>query len=295
MLVDAGFDWSPGLKALKRALKGAGVRRNELNHIVVTHAHVDHLGGAGEVRDRWGGTVYLHPEEAQLNHLPSTDELLPWYRREGLPDRLVEDYREEFGEGGAHFEVPAETEPMTEERQLQVGAFQFEVIVCPGHSPAQTVLFEPNHGWLFAGDEILTANSFNVYDNSNQANHDPLGQYLEGLQQFSSLEDVEDVRYLLPAHGMPEPGDKLSDRVHKIEDYQIERADRVRRQLHDQPATAYEITCRLAPEAGPPEYDLEVIRRTMNEVLICLRYLERRSSVSSSEENGTRVWYTSSA
>ncbi len=288
MLVDVGFDWSPGLKALGRALKSIGLGRDDLDYLVVTHAHIDHVGGAPPVQERWGGTIYLHPEEAELKHIPPTDERLAWYGRGGLPERLAEDYREEFGEGGPHFEVPDEFEPLTETTTLTVGDLRFDVLVCPGHSPAQTVLFEPDRGWLLSGDQVLAADSFIIYDDSNRARHDPLGQYLEGLSRF---EEMEGVRYLLPAHGRPETGEVLPERVERIRSFLGGRADRIERQLEDEPGTAYEIVCRLEPDAGPPEYDLDAVRRSMDEVLICLRYLQARGRARPREADGTVTWH----
>lgn len=288
MLVDAGFDWSPGLKALGRALKSIGLGKDELDHVVVTHAHIDHVGGAGPVRERWGGTVHLHPEEAELKHIPPTEERLAWYGREGLPDRLAEDYRDEFGEGGPHFEVPDAFEPLVAGDPFTVGDLQFELMVCPGHSPAGIVLFEPERGWLLSGDHILAADSFIIYDDSNRARHDPLGQYLDGLDRFAGMEGI---RYLLPAHGPPEPGGVIPERLEKIRSFLEGRAARIERQLEDAPGTAYEVVCRLEPDAGPPEYDLDAVRRSMDEVLICLRYLQERGRAREREEDGTVTWH----
>ncbi len=65
VLVDAGL---PGTAPkVGEALARAGCGWRDLKLVVVTHAHVDHAGGAAEVRERSGAPVVAH--EAELEHL----------------------------------------------------------------------------------------------------------------------------------------------------------------------------------------------------------------------------------
>ena len=65
-LVDTGIDTRPARDALRAAAAEVGVTRESLKYVVLTHAHPDHYGLAGPVRDWSGAAVALHEEEERL-------------------------------------------------------------------------------------------------------------------------------------------------------------------------------------------------------------------------------------
>ena len=87
--------------------------------VVLTHAHVDHVGGVAGLVQRYGIPVYLHAAD------------LPLY--------------ENAAEHGAMFGVPVEAPPMPDHwlehgQSLSFGSIEFEVRHAPGHSPGGVVL-----------------------------------------------------------------------------------------------------------------------------------------------------------
>ncbi len=106
--------------------------------LVVTHGHIDHVGGAGAVTDRFGLTTYVHPDDdfltldpvAQLRMLfgmvPPGDYAPP-QRRVGLAD----------GE------------------RLSVGGVELEVLHTPGHTPGHCCFLLADEGVLFSGDQLF--------------------------------------------------------------------------------------------------------------------------------------------
>jgi glyoxylase-like metal-dependent hydrolase (beta-lactamase superfamily II) len=127
LLVDTGFPWAA--RPLRRTLRDLGVAAR-LSHVVNTHSHEDHVGNNDVVAEVTSAQILVHPAAVPMVRWPAE---VPWYR--GFM----------FG-------------PLTGSRvaalgdRLQAGSFCFEVVATPGHTADHVCLFEPDRGWLFAGD-----------------------------------------------------------------------------------------------------------------------------------------------
>jgi glyoxylase-like metal-dependent hydrolase (beta-lactamase superfamily II) len=64
VVVDAGYPRSP--RRVADALQRNGVAPSEVSLILITHGHLDHLGGAAELRDRLGAPIALHRLDADI-------------------------------------------------------------------------------------------------------------------------------------------------------------------------------------------------------------------------------------
>lgn len=106
----------------------------EVDAILLTHAHFDHIGALEEIRRKTGADVYLHPKEAD------------W-----LGDPMLNGSHKLVGE-------PITASPadhFLEEGPMDVGLFRFEVIHTPGHSPGSVSFIFPEHVFLFSGDALF--------------------------------------------------------------------------------------------------------------------------------------------
>lgn len=189
LVVDTGL----GIVPLDAAVPGLSAR-DPL--VVVTHAHLDHAGGASAFE-----RVLAHPAEdldhprAASLHGPTELDLL------GLHDPAI---RAEVGEWlisavpHAGFDVeayevvpPAETVAVGDGDVLDLGDRSLTVLHLPGHSPGSIVLLDERDGLLFSGDVVYDDD---LYDDMDGA--DPV-VYRRSLERLLTL----DVRRVLPGHG----------------------------------------------------------------------------------------------
>jgi glyoxylase-like metal-dependent hydrolase (beta-lactamase superfamily II) len=127
-LVDPGGD----VDRLLAAVEKAGVK---LDKLLLTHAHLDHVGGTLELARGLGLPVH-GPQEGDafwLDALPDQARMFGFPPAEAFrPDRWLHD---------------GDT--------VELGQLRFQVIHCPGHTPGHVVFFEPESRHAFVGDVLF--------------------------------------------------------------------------------------------------------------------------------------------
>lgn len=116
MLIDAGVGDPRHLDAIAAELERRAAR---LARVLVTHAHVDHIGGAAAIAARWPGAVFAK---------------IPWPER----DR---DYAVSWTQLGAGDRVSG-------------GGVHLDVIPTPGHAPDHACFWASSDRVLFCGDLV---------------------------------------------------------------------------------------------------------------------------------------------
>jgi glyoxylase-like metal-dependent hydrolase (beta-lactamase superfamily II) len=284
ILVDTGIDTPQAREALRHAAAGVGVTPASLTHVVLTHAHLDHYGLAGPVREWSGAQVAIHAREEELA------------RR--FVDRWPED-RLHAGEAFARLGVPAALVPaflrasdaihafysrfhpdlvLRGERGALPGGGGWEWLHTPGHSPGHITVYHPGRGILISGDHVLPRISPNIGADLYAA--EPLSDYLASLRALRALP----VRLVLPSHG--EPFANLNARIDALLAHHQQRNQAVLALLAAGPRSTFAVALGVWGDL-PAANQLHAVR----EALAHLLYLERQGQVSRDTAGEVDLWF----
>ncbi|MBB6729606.1 MBL fold metallo-hydrolase [Cohnella zeiphila] len=183
VLIDAGTGLSAD--ALLDNVAVCGFEPGRVSHLLLTHLHADHSGGAAAIRRATGASVAL-PREAAAALEGGEEE------RIDLPKAVAAgfyppDYR---------WEACRVDLPLDDGQTLRIGRYDVSVLHTPGHSASDTsYLFDAGDGspFLFSGDTVFTGGKISML-----STHDfHLQQLASSISRLAALP----FRALLPGHG----------------------------------------------------------------------------------------------
>ena len=178
VLIDTGFPGSAD--AILKAMAQLGYAPAQLAHIVLTHAHPDHIGSLAALKQATGAATWMHGEDASL---AEQGIMRPVHPSPGLlPSLLFK----------AMQRMPRTVEPAPIDRRIWDGnELPFAgllVIHAPGHCGGQIVLLWPERRLLIAADSCMHLVGLRVpFVNENAT------RALRSLQRIGEL----DVRHRL--------------------------------------------------------------------------------------------------
>jgi hydroxyacylglutathione hydrolase len=106
----------------------------EIGQILVTHAHIDHVGAVAALADEYACPVLMHAEaEPMLQQLPTQAMMM------GL----------RFGK------VPAVDRHIQDGEILEVGSLRLESLYTPGHAPGHLAFYVESEGLVLSGDALF--------------------------------------------------------------------------------------------------------------------------------------------
>jgi len=264
-LVDTGPNSGTSLDELERGLAERGRAIEDLELIVLTHQHIDHLGLVGVLRRRSGAEVAAsecaRPFVERYGEEAAADDefAVELMRRHGVPDDMARALRAvsaAFRGWGAHTTVDRvlrDGEPLAlRERTLEVASR-------PGHSPSDTIFHDRQRRLLLGGDHLLkdiSSNPLATRPRDGGEREQALVTYLDSLRATYAME----IDVVLPGHGDP------IDDHRAVIDARLalheRRAAKLERLIGERPRTAYELARELWGDIAVTETYL-----TLSEVL----------------------------
>lgn len=246
LLVDSGSAGHPSAAAaLEKALADAGYRLEDVSAVVLTHAHSDHCGLAGLLRERSGAPIWGHPDDGHF-YDARVDPRGVWERRrerarrEGVPDAELgafADVREEL-EGALPGGRP--DRPLREGTTFASALGPWEAIETPGHAPSHVCLVQRQTGIAIVGD-LICASFFPWMDYGYTP--DPVAELLTSLDRLEGV----GVELALPGHGRPLEG--VGDVIAEHRDSLHARLEETVDALAAAPTDGHGLTVRTHGEA----------------------------------------------
>jgi hydroxyacylglutathione hydrolase len=141
--------------------------------IIITHAHIDHIGGAQKLKALSGAPVYMNSRDQEL--YDNIDEQAEWL---GVapPQKTSIDVNAREGDS------------------VKLGAAEFQVLETPGHTQGSISLLIPAENKLVAGDTLFL-------DSIGRTDL-PGGDSRQILRSISTkLLPLDDAVVVIPGHG----------------------------------------------------------------------------------------------
>jgi glyoxylase-like metal-dependent hydrolase (beta-lactamase superfamily II) len=290
-LIDTGPNSGKSLDDLEQALAGHGRRIEDLERIVVTHQHMDHLGLLEILARRSGAEVasfyLLGPYLSDFSRSAAADDGFAQtvMRRHGVPDDLAT----VLGSLAAAFRAFGSSGHVTRQLrdgdELEFSQRTLKVYHRPGHSPSDTIFYDEDREMLIAGDHLLANISSNplvsrpLSGPADQPRPRALVRYIDSMRLTRELP----ARLVLPGHGDPilEHGELIDERLRMHR----RRAARIHQILDPHPLTAHEIALRMWGNVAVTQAYL-----TLSEVLGHLDLLVEAGQATEHDRGGVAVF-----
>lgn len=283
-LVDAGPKTEQAWELFKQKLKKIGYTPNDIEQVVITHHHPDHVG-----------LLDFFPHELPVyGHSYNR----PWLIQEKAffekQKQFISQLFTLLGVDSQHLKLLGEIDhlytfscqrvlsaPLKEGDEI-CGLSGWNVIETPGHAQSHIVLYNPKTCEVMGGDHLLKKISSNPLLEPPMEGDErpkPQLQYNESLKKLLQFP----ISVVYTGHGEP-----VYD-AHKLIEHRLnrqhERAMNVLSLLNEKAMTAFDICRRLFPTAYEREFML-----TMSETVGQLDYLEDSHLITFQDENGVRLY-----
>jgi len=287
-LIDSGPNSAKALDELERALSDLGHSVEDLELLVVTHQHIDHLGLLDVLSRRSGAEVaaldVLAPYVERYSEDAERDDDFAerLMARHGIPEDVryaLRSVSRAFRAWGSSAQV---TRVLHDGERLELRDRTLEVQHRPGHSPTDTVFWDEERRLLIAADHLIKHISSNPLvtrppgDDPDPANRPrALLTYMDSLRRTRALPAA----VVLPGHGEP-----ITDHAALIDErfaLHERRADKIHRLIADRPRSAYEIAQELWGNVAVTQAYL-----TLSEVLGHVDILLEEGRATEREEDG---------
>jgi glyoxylase-like metal-dependent hydrolase (beta-lactamase superfamily II) len=244
-LVDTGPNSGKALDELQSQLGARGHSIDDLELVIVTHQHIDHLGLVEIIVEHSGAEVAAigvaaerlanFDEDAEAEDRFAVDLML----RNGIPEEVTVALRSvsrSFRGWGSHVAV---TKPLADGEELSFRDRTLQALHRPGHSPSDTVFWDEQRKILIAADHLIGHISSNPLISrsldGSEGRPQALVTYIESMRKTREMP----AEIVLSGHGEP-----ITDHVALIDDRIVKherRREKIYKLIAEQPRSGFDL------------------------------------------------------
>ena len=184
VLIDSGLD--SNFPKLQRSLLSLGIKVKDIDIVINTHEHFDHIGANRYFQDY--ALIAAHRFAAT---------------KIAFEDRYVTMYT-----SGDLNEQPLKVHLWLEDKFLfDLGNYTLEMVHTPGHTSGSICIYEVNHRVLFTGDTVFGRGTLSYIGESGS-----VGDYINSIGRLGTMK----INHIYPGHGLisQTPEDDMEQAIH---------------------------------------------------------------------------------
>ncbi|KXG43971.1 MBL fold metallo-hydrolase [Tepidibacillus decaturensis] len=280
-LIDAGIKTEQAWKSLIYQINENGIRLKDIDQVLLTHHHVDHIGLLDILRQHHSKLkVYAHQwtipwvEKEPIFNQQLTLFYEKLYLENGLSKDQVQRIKS-FNQYLNQFMDPVSDIELIEDGSSLPHLPNWKVLHTPGHSQGHIVLYHEKKGILIAGDFILENTSSGIFVEPILINN-LFSRAKSGIDYLHSLEKIKGLKIekVYSGHG------KVIVNLDEMIDRQFsrfkQRSEQLKEILEQGSFTVYDLMRKVYPNRYEKHLNL-----FFSEILSFLDYLEYNGEISS--------------
>jgi glyoxylase-like metal-dependent hydrolase (beta-lactamase superfamily II) len=288
-LIDTGPRTAEARAALESGLAELGYTLADVGRIIITHAHADHHGLAGDIAEISGATVYAHPHSrpALEDYAAERASRRAFYEQMLIESGVPPEVRAaitEMTRGYSRFATSAPSvRPLNEGDALTLARCTWQVYAMPGHTGGLLCFYQPEMRLFLSNDHLLRDISSNPLFEpplpGQTQRRRSLVDYVASLERTAGL----DIAVAWPGHGEPVYDHRtlIAQRLA----FHRRRGAKILAALDHGRQTVFALSQTLFRRLEPAEYFLAI-----SETLAHLEWLEAQGAVTAQRRDERVFW-----
>jgi glyoxylase-like metal-dependent hydrolase (beta-lactamase superfamily II) len=292
VLIDCGEKTDAAWDALNLALKKNGITIKDIKKIIITHAHLDHMGLANKITKHSDADIYLN--EYALDWALDLERMMQRRNKafgsaifKNMPKELAEfaisQQKFNFSDVSPHWERIEDTSrvkvfPM--QGTIHFGGEDWQILYTPGHCINQTCFYNPKNGFLMSADMLLNLTSTPILDAAIEPPYEVVKSLKMQMQSYDLLKTLN-ITKVFPGHY-----DSFDNALEMIED-QVNRINFRKNHCYELIKDGHQ----TLPELLPLIYPNRVSPLTFCMVIGFLDILTDSGAINAEMKNGYRHYF----
>lgn len=289
-LIDTGANTDESFESLNDALLSIKVNIKDMESIIITHLHIDHVGLVKRLKNMNDNLkIFIYSKEKEsikklIENFENEELFKEYYKSLGFTADMLKSLLYWRKDINSYLEIIKSSNTLEEGEHINIGDVSFKVIWTPGHTPGHLCLYSEKNNIIICGDHILPTITPNL---SYFMERNPLLDYLNSLRKIEKL----NISLVLPGHEYI--FNDAYKRIREIREHHNKRLEEILTILKDKELDAYQIASKIewklntTWESADPFQKYLAIGETLSHII----YLEKEGLIEKSLRPDGRITF----